>query len=189
MPQRRAPRPSDQPHAPAVLRLVSAIARRPRLALALCLGLALAALGPAARIRINSDLTAVMPAGAPAADDYRTFLRTFGGFEKIFVLVRSPAQRLADPGPLEDAAAALAGELRTSPLVADARSGRTEEDERFFFRYVAPRMPLLLLDAGAGAGGGGAELERRLSPEALHRRVALLRATMSTPAGAALGPL
>jgi predicted RND superfamily exporter protein len=144
--------------------LSSPIARHPRLVLAACLALSAAALAPAARIRIDSDLASLLPDGAPASEDYRLFLRTFGGFEKVFVLVRSPGRRLEDPAPLEDAAAALAGELRASPEVADARSGRTEEDERFFYRWLAPRLPLLLGDersaggsgsgAGAGAGAG-----------------------------------
>jgi predicted RND superfamily exporter protein len=217
-----------RPSAPLFRALSSPIARRPRRVLAACLALSLAALVPASRIRIDSDLAALLPSGAPAADDYRVFLRTFGGLEKVFVLVRSPGRRLDDPAPLEDAAAALADELRADPEVADARSGRTEEDERFFYRYVAPRMPLLLDGAGGhggegdeggkigeggegggggrigegkiGEGGGGGrerggggawrdQLARRLDPEAIHRRVALMRETLAGPAGSALGPL
>jgi predicted RND superfamily exporter protein len=179
--------------------LSSLIAGRPRWVLAACLALAAAALVPASRIRVDSDLSALLPGGAPAADDYRIFLRTFGGLEKVFVLVRSPGRRLDDPAPLEDAAAALAEELRAAPEVADARSGRTEEDERFFYRYLAPRLPLLLGGSGSavpgrGSGSGGgeewrAQLERSLAPEAIHRRVALMRATLSAPAGSALAPL
>jgi predicted RND superfamily exporter protein len=179
---------------PSLSRLISSpIVRRPRLVLAGCLALALAALVPAARIHIDSDLSALLPNGAPAADDYRVFLRTFGGFEKVFVLVRSPGRRLDDPGPLEDAAAALAAELRHCPEVADARGGRTEEDERFFFRYIAPRMPLLLAgDAAAPANkdaGGRDPLARSLTPEAIHRRVEIMRQTLASPAGSALAPL
>src|SRR5260370_13915690 len=152
-------------------RLLSApVVRHPRLVLAACLALSLAALAPAARIHVDSDLAALLPEGARAAEDYRVFLHTFGGFEKVFVLVRSPAGRLDDPGPLEDAAAAVAAELRRSPEVADARSGRTEEDERFFYRYLAPRMPLLLgADAAGPAGGGAHPLAQALTPRAIHR--------------------
>jgi predicted RND superfamily exporter protein len=167
--------------------LSAPLARHPRLVLAGCLALSLAALAPAARIHVDSDLSALLPGDAPAAADYRVFLRTFGGLEKVFVLVRSPGRRLDDPGPLEDAAAALAGELRASSEVADARSGRTEEDERFFYRYLAPRLPLLAADPGAAAGGGG--LAERLTPAAIHRRVALMRQSLAGPAGSALAPL
>ncbi len=190
-------------------RLALFLARRPRPVLLCCLGVSLAALVPAARLHVDSDLAALLPGGAPAAADYRTFLRAFGGFEKVFVLVRSPGRAAADPGPLEDAAAALAGELRGAPEVADVRSGRTEEDERFFFRYIAPRMPLLLGEmaappsgvagaAGAAGAAGGpppptaawrGELSRRLTPEAIHRRVQLMRQSLGGPAGAALSQL
>jgi len=181
--------------------LSSPIVRHPRLVLAACVALSLAALVPAMRIHIDSDLAALLPNGAPAADDYRVFLRTFGGFEKVFVLVRSPGRRLEDPGPLEDAAAALAGEMARSPEVADARSGRTEEDERFFYRYLAPRMPLLLTGSAEGAGppvsAGGAvgegdaadPLARSLTPAAILRRVEIMRQTLASPAGSALAPL
>jgi len=187
--------------------LASLLARRPHLVLAACLALALAALAPAARLHVDSDLSALLPNGAPAADDYRVFLRTFGGFEKVFVLVRSPGLRLDDPGPLEDAAAALAADLRSSPEVADARSGRTEEDERFFFRFVAPRMPLLLAgdgdgggsgswsgsNSGSGSGGetgsGSSKLALALTPAAIRRRVELMREALASPAGSALAPL
>ncbi len=162
--------------------LASLVARRPRTVLAVCLAACLAALAPAARIRINADLATLLPSGAPAADDYRVFLRTFGGFEKVFVLVRSRGLPLDDPGPLEDAAAALADEMRANREVADARSGRTDEDERFFYRYIAPRMPLL---AAAGSG----DLAARLDPAALKRRVALMRQTLASPGGGALAEL
>ena len=163
--------------------LASAIGRRPRLVLAVCLALSAAALVPAMRIRIDADLSALLPNGAPAADDYRVFLRTFGGFEKVFVLVRAPGRRLDDPGPLEDAAAALADEMRGSSEVAEARSGRTADDERFFYRYIAPRMPVLMGD------DTGSVLASRLTPEAIRARVALMRQTLATPAGAALAQL
>src|SRR5260370_39419261 len=88
-------------------RLLSApVVRHPRLVLAACLALSLAALAPAARIHVDSDLAALLPNGAPAADDYRVFLHTFGGFEKVFVLVRSPAGRPDGPGPRQEASPA-----------------------------------------------------------------------------------
>ena len=168
---------------PLAPRLAALVIRHPRRVLAVSLALTLAALVPAARFRVETDLAALLPDGSPAADDYRLFLRTFGGFEKVFVVVQSPGTRLEDPGPLVDAAERLAGLMAASPGVAEARSGITEEDERFFLRSIAPRMPLLLGE------GWRAELEPRLAPEAIGRRVAAMRQTLRSPAGGVAAPL
>jgi predicted exporter len=159
------------------------LARRPRLVLAVTLLGTLAALLPASRIRVLTQIEALLPEGAPAADDYRTFLRTFGGFEKVFVLVRARGGKV-ETETLINAASELAGRLRDSPLVADVRAGLTEEDERFFFARVAPRMPLLLRTPGWRD-----DLARRLEPAALHDRVAEMRQALRSPVGAIAAPL
>lgn len=160
------------------------VARRPRRVLAAALLLTLASLVPASRFRIETRLEALLPEGAPAAEDYRTFLRTFGGFEKVFVLVRAPQGAPADSETLVNAAGELADRMGRSPLVADARAGLTAEDERFFFTYVAPRMPLL-----AHSPGWRQDLARRLEPQAIHDRVAEMRGALRSPVGAAAAPL
>ncbi|HEX6862048.1 MAG TPA: MMPL family transporter, partial [Thermoanaerobaculia bacterium] len=159
-------------------RLAEPVIRRPGLVLVAVLAVTALAVIPALRFRVDTDLSALLPDGAPAADDYRLFLRTFGGFEKVFVLVRSE-QPLEDPSPLIDAADVLAGEMGRSAEVAEARSGIIEEDERFFLGSIAPRMPLL-------AEG---EIAPRLEPDAIRERVALMRQTLRSPAGSALAPL
>jgi uncharacterized protein len=165
------------------MRLAEPVIRRPGLVLLVTLGLTLLAIVPALRFRVDTDLAALLPDGAPGADDYRLFLETFGGFEKVFVVVRSEKGPLEDPSPLIDAAETLAAELGRSPEVAEARSGITEEDERFFLRYIAPRMPLLL------EGDLRRELAPRLEPAAIRERVALMRQTLRGPVGSALAPL
>ena len=155
--------------------------------LAAALFLTLASLLPASRFRIETRLEALLPEGAPASDDYRVFLRTFGGFEKVFVLVRarqSPNGRRAESETLVNAASELADRMRESPLVADARSGLTEEDERFFFTYVAPRMPLLV-----HTPGWREDLAKRLEPQGIHDRVAMMRQALRSPAGGVAAPL
>lgn len=164
-------------------RLAEPVIRRPALVLLITLGLTLLAVVPALRFRVDTDLAALLPDGAPGADDYRLFLRTFGGFEKVFVVVRSARGPLEDATPLIDAAEVLAAEMGRSPQVAEARSGITEEDERFFFRYLAPRMALLF------DGDIGRELAPRLTPAAIHDRVAVMRDTLRSPAGSAMAPL
>jgi predicted RND superfamily exporter protein len=163
--------------------LAAFIARRPRLVLAVAVLVTIASLLPASRIRVETKIEALLPEGAPAAEDYRTFLRTFGGFEKVFVLVRARGGK-AEAETLINAASELAGRMRDSPLVADARAGLTEEDERFFFARVAPRMPLLLRTPGWRD-----DLARRLEPEALHIRVAEMRQALRSPVGAIAAPL
>jgi len=163
--------------------LASAVCRRPRLLLAATVLLTLAALIPALRFRVETDLAALLPEGAPGADDYRLFLRTFGGFEKVFVIVRSPRHRLEDPAPLTEAAERLAQILERSPEVAEARSGLTEQDERFFLTWVAPRLPLLV-----HGEGWRQDLARRLEPAAIHARVTQMRQALRGPAGSVVAP-
>lgn len=165
-------------------RLAAVVSRRPRLLLAVTVLLTLAAVVPAARFRVETDLSALLPEGAPGAEDYRIFLRTFGGFEKVFIIVRSPGGKLEDSGALTDAAERTAELLRHSPEVAEARSGLTEEDERFFFTYIAPRMPLLV-----HGPDWKKDLARRLEPAAIHARVAQMRQALRSPAGAIAAPL
>src|SRR6185436_6490675 len=160
--------------------------KHPRWVLAISLALTLAAVVPALRFRIDTDLADLLPDGAPAADDYRLFLRTFGGFEKVFVIVRSPGRRLEGSGPLADAGERLAEALRGRRGVAEARAGITGEDEAFFLRRVAPRLPLLL--PGDAHGSIRDELAPRLTPEAVHRRVAAMRQALRSPVGAAAAP-
>ncbi|HXO20350.1 MAG TPA: MMPL family transporter [Thermoanaerobaculia bacterium] len=158
------------------------IADHPWRVLGLCLALSAAALWPASRLRLETDLAALLPEDAPAARDYRAFLRTFGGFEKVFVVVRARGVGRDDPGPLVDAAAALAAELSKSREVASVRYGLTPEDERFFFRYVAPRAPLLL------KGAAWEELRGRLEPAEIRRRVAMVKGALNGPIGGFAAP-
>ncbi|MEA2695425.1 MAG: uncharacterized protein QOJ16_4812, partial [Acidobacteriota bacterium] len=160
----------------------AALVRRPGRVLLVTLALTLLALLPASRLRLLTDISALLPRDAPASRDYRTFLETFGGFEKLFVIVQAKAGRPEDPATLVAAAEQLSQELAKSPLVANARFGLTPEDEAFFFRWVAPRAPLLL------GGDFKREVARRVDPAAIHARVAVLRQTLTSPAGGFAAP-
>src|SRR6185295_7511792 len=138
---------------------------------------------PALRFRVETDLAALLPEGSPAADDYRLFLHTFGGFEKVFVIVRSSRGQVTDRAALTGAAERLADILARSPEVAEARSGLTEDDERFFLTYVAPRLPLLM-----HGETWSRDLAHRLEPGAIHTRVAQMRQTLRGPAGSIAAP-
>lgn len=156
------------------------IAKRPRQVLGGVLLLTALALIPALRFRLETDLTAIFPrAGAPASRDYQELLATFGGFEKVFVVVEGGSSE-----SLTDAAERLAAELAQSRQVAAARSGLTAEEERFFLAQVAPRAPLLL-----AARGRIAELGRRLEPAAIRSQVATMRESLRGPLGSFAAPL
>lgn len=138
---------------------------------------------PASGLRLEADLPSLLPDGAPAADEYRTFLETFGGLEKVFIMVDAPPGAPADPTRLVETAEALAAALRESPEVRGARAGFTEADERFFLEEVAPRAPLLLGDDAAAA------LAKAGEPGAIRERVRTMRETLLSPAGAVMAPL
>lgn len=170
---------------PGILeRLARRIAQRPGRTLAVGLGLTLLSLWPASRLGIDTDLTDLLPNDAPAAEDYRTFLRTFGGFEKVFAIVEIEAPQgaaVADPegeDGLPDAARRIAEILKQSPEVRAARAGLEEADERFFFGRIAPRLPLL-----ANAPGWRQDLAARLEPAAIETRVATMRQALRGPMG------
>lgn len=155
--------------------LARTIARRPALTLAIALAAAAAAVWPASRLGIRTDLEAMLPRHAPAADAYREFLDTFGGIEKVFVMVRLPDGAPADPDRLADAAETLAQALSASPEVRRVRYGLDEADEVFLARQLAPRLPLLI------EGDAAASLAPRLKAEALAARAAALKEAVSGP--------
>lgn len=140
--------------------------------------LTLLAARSATDLRVATDLEELLPAGAPAAEDYRRFLTTFGGFEKVYALV---LWRGDDPDAALLAAAAdhLGREVAVLPGVASVRSGLTAADEEFLRRRVLPSAPLFL-------GRGDPEaLRDRLDPQRVRRRVAEIRRSLGGPGGGA----
>ncbi len=174
-------------------RIARRIVRHPGRTLALGLAVTALSLWPASKIGIDTDLSDLLPNDAPAAEDYRTFLRTFGGFEKVFAIVESAETSAAAPagsddgGPdgeeddenrLPDAARRIADLLKQSPEVRAARAGLEDADERFFFDRIAPRLPLLV-----HAPGWREDLAARLEPQAIKTRVATMRQALRSPMG------
>jgi predicted RND superfamily exporter protein len=114
----------------------------------LTFGVALAvtalAIIPAGKLRIRTDVEAMLPNGAPAAEAYRTFLDTFGGIEKVFITVRLPEGAPPDPERLADAADSIAVSLARSPEVRRVRAGLDDADEAYVTSRLAPSLPLLV---------------------------------------------
>lgn len=165
-------------------RIAALVARAPARTLAASLLVTLGLSFAASRLAIDADLAHLLPDGAPAADDYRTFLSTFGGFEKVFVIVQFAPQSVSQEsdGALTDAAERIAESLRASTAARGARAGLEPADEEFFLRRIAPRLPLLVPLSRA-------ELEAKLAPQAIHERVAQLKLSLATPAGGFAAPL
>ena len=137
----------------------------------------------ASKIRVDSQLVDILPGDLPASREYRQFLESFGGFERVFVLVGTPEGTEADPDRLADAAELLAGEIGRSDLVASVRWGLEETDEAFFLGEVLPRLPLLT-DPEIYP-----RLERRLDPDAIRARVRFKRSELAGPTAALAGPM
>ncbi|HEX6851786.1 MAG TPA: MMPL family transporter [Candidatus Polarisedimenticolaceae bacterium] len=136
------------------------------------------ALLPASRLTLESDLPSLLPEGSRAADDYRVFLDSFGGLEKVFVLLEAPEG--AAPEALGEAAFALADRLSACPEVRSARAGLGDDDERFFLDSIAPNAPLLE-PAGRVAAA--------LAPGAVEARIDALRLALASPGGSATASL
>ncbi|MEL7060061.1 MAG: MMPL family transporter [Acidobacteriota bacterium] len=166
------------------------VSRWPGRTLAVCLALTAIAALAASHLRLETELSSLLPSDAPAAADYRLFLERFGGFEKAFALVLLP-DRL--PAGVEESDArralltaqeALVQQLAASAEVREVRAGLEAGDEAFFLEHIVPRAPLLI-DAQ--------EVKERLDalqrPGALAARVAELRAELIAPTGATRAPL
>ncbi len=165
--------------------MLVALARRPWLAAGLALLLTALAIPGVLRLEVRADLETLLPAGSPAAEGYRLFLRHFAGLEQVFVLILpdSKSPERAGEADLAAAASLLEEALARSPEVASVRAGVGEDDERFYLRYVAPRAPLLI------AGDWRDAVAKRLEPAAIRQRVARLKTLLSGPDALARGAL
>ncbi|HEX6202335.1 MAG TPA: MMPL family transporter, partial [Thermoanaerobaculia bacterium] len=150
------------------------------LLLATAAAVTLPAAWSASRLTVVTRLEDLLPEDAPAAADYRTFLAAFGGFEKVYAMVRWTGGGEADRALLAEAADLVAEGLAAAPEVASVRAGLAPSDEEFFRRQVLPRAPLFL--------GDDDEAAARLDPEAARRRVREIRERLRSPGGAIEAP-
>ena len=157
--------------------------RHPSRVFLLVLLVCLLALWPASRNQLETDLTALLPEGSPAAAAYSLYLDRFGGFEKVFVMVLGDSPDPVEGALLADAAEALAERLAESPEVRAVRVGLEPADERFLLRHVLARAPLLVPEESLP------ELAARLEPAAVEERAAWLAASLRRPGGGAELPL
>lgn len=134
----------------------------------------------ASRLQVVTRLEDLLPDDAPAAADYRTFLATFGGFEKVYAMVLWAGEGEADRALLAESADVFAEELAAVPEVAAVRAGLAPADEEFFRRQVLPSAPLFL--------GRDEDFAAHLEPEAVRRRVREIRERLRSPGVAVEAP-
>ncbi len=153
-------------------RLGGLVAAHPWRVLAASLLITVLAATVALRFRLDSSLVGLFP-DTPAARDYREFLETFGGAERVLVMLEARGE----PEQLAEAAEAVAERLRGCEEVAEAHAGLGEEGERFLVEQLLPAAPWLLAESDLPA------LAAKLTPEAVARRAVEVRDVLRHPAG------
>lgn len=161
--------------------ILDLLARRPLTILTAAAVVTGLAVIPAQRLRLDTDLAALLPTGSRAADDYRVFLDHFGGMERVFVLVVPPTA--GHPDELADALEELAESLESSPEIRTARCGIRPEDERFILDQIAPRAALLGPEHLMG------QLTRLTTEAGAVAAARQIRAELLSPTGALTAPL
>lgn len=162
------------------------------LPLVAALVLSLLSLWVAGQLRIEGQLVDLLPAGTPAAEEYRSYLERFGGLETVYVMVTAadsavsgsePGGRGGDEvaeeggapaGLLVEVAEQLAAELESHAVVAEATAGISPEDLTFLTHEVLPRAVLAAPEEAVA---------ERLATPAIADRVAELRRRLRSPAG------
>lgn len=153
----------------------AATARRPRLALAVALALAAVCCAVAARLRIETDLAALLPRSSTAVRDLVATTQRFGAADTLVVVLRLRPEH--EPEAVVEHAEVLATSLRRSGLVTWAE----------YRTAPAAHLAEPLLD-NALLFLAPAELDHvlaSLGPEGLARTAAGLHARVLSPQGTA----
>jgi len=155
-------------------RLAKLVVTRPGRVLAIAL-LATFALAPlVARIRLDTDVVKLVPEGAPEAQAFARFARSFVAEQVLIVLVESD-----DPSKLQPFADAYAAELGKLPEAAEVRYRLSAGSATFVRDHL---LQLLTVDEIRA-------LAPRLTSEALRAQAKRLRGLLSAPGGSSLAPL
>lgn len=149
-------------------RWVAWLSRWSGVVLALSLLLTAASALSLLRLRLDVDLLSMLPQGRERFADYQSYVARFGAQDVAVAVVRAP-----DTPSAIRFAAALEAELASVPEVSGVRS--RVDLAKFASALRAGALPRLLpLDAYA-------DLEQRLTPEAIERSVRNLRVALATP--------
>jgi predicted RND superfamily exporter protein len=127
-----------------------------------------------ARIRLDTDVVKLVPSGAPEAQAFARFARSFVTEQVLIVLAESD-----DPARLPAFADAFAAELRGAPDVAEVRYRLSGGAASFLRDHLTQLLTVEEIDA----------LAPRVTSEALKAQVRRLRSLLSAPGGSSLAPL
>jgi predicted RND superfamily exporter protein len=153
---------------PRAARWAAFIERRHRAILAASLVVALLSAGSLAALRFDFDVLSMLPSGAPAFDNFKTFVADFGELDELIILVEGP-----EPVTLHaftDAFAARLGALDTVTSL-QARIDLEQLEAGIFGPFLYNYVP----------GEEYARLRQRLTPAGIDAQVAADRAVLQAP--------
>jgi predicted RND superfamily exporter protein len=155
--------------------LARLVVRRPGWVLLVALAIS-AALAPlAARLRLDTDLARLLPAGRPEVDAFARFARSFATEQVLLILVESD-----EPSRLQPFADQLGDALTAdTTLVADARWRLRGSAATVFRDHLLGLLTVDEID----------KLAPRFRPDAMPAAARRIRALLSAPGGSSLTPI
>lgn len=126
------------------------------------------------RLKLNEDFTDMLPMSDPAIAEQVEALRQVRQADRLFVDVQTTE---LDPDRLLQAADRIYGGLREIPELSDFRYHVEPSEMQEVFEQLQARLPTLL------GSNDLHELEARLEPAALEKRLAWMKQSMSQPQG------
>ena len=155
-------------------RLARLTCRRPGLVLLIALALSAALVPPVLRIRLDADITRLVPQSRAEAQAFGRFARSFTAEQVLIALIESE-----DVSALEPFADRYATALGQLPEVAEVRHRLSPASALF----VRDHLTQLLTVEEIGA------LAAKVGPEALDRQARKLRSLLLAPGGSSLQPI
>jgi predicted RND superfamily exporter protein len=127
-------------------------------------------------LRFDFDVLDMLPAGAPAFDNFRSFVADFGELDQLVILLEGN-----DPAALRRFADVLARRLQALDTVerVQARLDVEAIDRQLFGRFLINYLPVEAY----------AQLQQRLTPQGIDAQVAIDRAMLQAPLDLSIAPL
>ena len=150
------------------------LARHRAVVLLLTAGFVIAAVFMGRKLKLNEDFTDILPMSAPAIAEQVEALKHIRQADRIYIDV---ATATTNAEQLADAAGQLTAALREIPQLADVRGEINVTDMGAAYQQLQTQLPSLLNSNELR------ELEPRLAPAALEKRLGWLKQAMMQPQG------